>query len=229
MSADAEEITDNKKMLAAQIKRIGAVRMFQPPRIIISLLLLTLLTACSSIKTIHEWKDPTYAKKLHTVLVISVVEQDYMRRQYENFITLKLNALGIAAIPSYKVLPEHGTEITREEVVEKVRQLDVDTVLVSRSIMKDSVANYQPDGAYFAATGVYMNGWYTVYVGSVIYPVREYDIDYFTIATTLFDVQRNKPIWSDLSRIKVSGSRQAAINRFVPALVQKLDESQLLE
>jgi hypothetical protein len=195
----------------------------------ISLLLLTLLAACSPIKTIHVWKDPTYSKKLHNVLIIAVVEQDYMRDQYENFITLKLNAMGIAAIPSYKVLPQHGTEISREEVVEKVKQLGIDTVLVTRSILKDSMVNYQPGGAYFAVSGMYSDGWYTVYVGKAVFPVKEYDIDYFTVATTLFDVDRNKPVWSDLSRVKVSGSRQAAINKFVPVLVQRLDESGILE
>ena len=205
------------------------MRKFKHYKIVISLLLLTLLTACSPIKTIHEWKDPTYTDKLHTILIIAVIEQNYMRDQFENFLTLKLNAMGLAAIPSYKVLPQPGTEISREEVVEKVKQLGVDTVLVVRSILKDSIVNYQPGGAYFAVTGVYSDGWYTVYVGNAVFPVREYDIDYFTIATTLFDVQRKKPIWSDLSRIKVSGSRQAAINKFVPSLVKKLDESQLLE
>jgi len=205
------------------------VRKFKHCKIVITLLLLTLLTACSPIKTIHEWKDPTYTDKLHTILIIAVIEQDYMRDQFENFLTLKLNAMGLAAIPSYKVLPQSGTEISREEVVEKVKQLGVDTVLVVRSILKDSIVNYQPGGAYFVVTGVYSDGWYTMYVGKAVFPVREYDIDYFTIATTLFDVQRKKPIWSDLSRIKVSGSRQAAINKFVPSLVKKLDESQLLE
>ena len=197
--------------------------------IIISLLLLLLVAGCSPIKTIHEWKDTTYTKKLHTVLIIALLEQGYMREQFENFLNLELNALGIASIPSYEVLPEHGTEISREEVLEKVEQLDIDTVLVVRSIMKDSIVNYQPDGARFAATGMYSDGWYTVYVGSIVFPVREYDIDYFTLATTLFDVQRNKPVWSDLSRIKVSGSRQLAINKFVPVLVKKLNESQFFE
>lgn len=205
------------------------MKISQPSRIIIGLLFLILLSSCSSIKTINEWKDPTYTNKLHTILVIAVIEQDYMRNLFEDALTLKLNALGIAAIPSHKVLPQNGTEISREEVVEKVNQLGVDTVLVTRSIMQDSIVNYQPGGAYFAVTGMYSDGWYTVYTGSAVYPVREYDIDYFTIATTLFDVQRKKPVWSDLSRVKVSGSRQAAINKFVPVLLQKLIASQLLE
>jgi len=205
------------------------VRKIQYHRIVISLLFLILLVSCSPIKTINVWKDPTYTKKLHNILVIAILEQDYMRKQAENFLTLKLNALGIAAIPSYKVLPQPGTEISREEVVAKVEQLGVDTVLVLRSILKDSMVNYQPGGSRFAVSGMYSDGWYTVYVGQVVYPVKEYDIDYFTVATTLFDVQRKKPVWSDLSRVKVSGSRQAAINKFVPVLVQKLNGSGILE
>ena len=210
-------------------KRFGHVKRFRCYGVLVTLLLLLLVAGCSPVKTIHVWKDTTYTNKLHTILIIAVVEQDYMRKQFENSITLKLNALGIAAIPSYKVLPQHGTEVSKEEVIEKVKQLGVDTVLVTRSIMKDSIVNYQPGGAYFATTGMYYDGWYTVFVGNVVFPVKEYDIDYFTIATTLFDVQRKTPVWSDLSRVKVSGSRQAAINKFVPVLVKKLEESQLLE
>lgn len=205
------------------------MRNFRPDRMIISLLLLTLIAACSPVKTINVWKDATYTGKLHTVLIIAVIEQNYMRKQFENALTYELNALGLAAIPSYKVLPQRGTEISKDQVIEKVKQLGVDTVLVTRSIMKDSIVNFQPGGSYFATTGMYNDGWYTVYIGNVVYPVREYDIDYFTIATTLFDVQRKKPVWSDLSRVKVSGSRQAAINNFVPVLVKKLRESNILE
>ncbi len=205
------------------------MKRFQRYGVAVTLLLLILVAGCSPIKTMHVWKDTTYTKKIQTILIIAVVEQDYLRKQFENFMTLKLNALGVAAIPSYKVLPQNGTEISKEEVIAKVKQLGVDTVLVIRSIMQDSIVNYQPGGAYFAPTGIYNDGWYTVYVGNVVFPVREYDIDYFTIATTLFDEQRKKPVWSDLSRVKVSGSRQAAINKFVPVLVKKLEESHLLE
>jgi len=209
------------------------VKRFQRPMFFISLLLLILVTSCTPIKNLHEWKDPAYTKTLHNTLIIARVEQEYMRNQFENFLTHQFNSLGIAAIPSYKVMPHSATEITRDEVVEKVHQLGVDSVLVIRSIMQESIINYQPGGAYYAATatsGAFGDGWYTVYVGAIVFPMREYDIDYFTLSTQLFDVESKKPIWSDLSRIKVSSSsRQAAINKFVPFLVRKLNESQLLE
>lgn len=206
------------------------MKRFQRPMFFISLLLLILVTSCTPIKNIHEWKDPEYTKTLNNTLIIARVEQGYMRDQFENFLTLQLNSLGIAAIPSYKVMPHSAAEITRDEVIEKVEQLGVDSVLVIRSIMQESMINYQPGGAYFAATSVYNDGWYTMYIGSIVFPMREYDIDYFTLSTQLFDVESKKPIWSDLSRIKVSsGSRQAAINKFIPFLVRKLDESHLLE
>jgi hypothetical protein len=229
MTVEPCKILGEYKNMSRLSRRFTPVRKILYRRVIISLLCLLVLVACSPIKTIHVWKDPTYTKKLHNVLVISIIEQDYMRRQAENLLTLKLNELGIAAIPSYEVLPQHGTDISREEVVAKVKQLGVDTVLVGRSILKDSMVNYQPDGARFAVSGMYSNGWYSMYVGEVVYPVKEYDIDYFTVATTLFDVGRKKPVWSDLSRVKVSGSRQAAINEFIPVLVKRLTASGILE
>lgn len=209
------------------------MKRFQYPGFFISLLLLILVTSCTPIKNLNEWKDPEYTKALHNTLIIARFEQEYMRDQFENFLTSQFNSLGIAAIPSYKILPHSAAEITREEVVEKVHQLGVDSVLVVRSIMQESIVNYQPGGGYYAttvSTGPLGDGWYATYVGGVVFPMKAYDIDYFTISTQLFDVESKKPIWSDLSRIKVtSESRQAAINKFVPFLVRKLDESHLLE
>lgn len=198
---------------------------------IISLLLLALTVACAPVKTLNVWKDEAYTQRLEKVLIISVTKRDYIRKQVENSLSNQLNSRGIEAIPSYKFLQEKaGKEVSRDEVLKIVRELGVDHVLVARAIQKKSIVNHQPNGAFFAASAVYNDGWYTYYVGSVVYPESEYDTDYYTISTNLFDVQSKKPVWADLSRVKVSNnSGQAAINLLIPILIKHMEDSQLIE
>ena len=81
---------------------------------------------------------------------------------------------------------------------------------------------------FFAPNAVYSDGWYTYYTGTMIYPEREYDTSYFTVATNLFEINNPKPVWSYLTQVRVEGSKQAAVEDFLPLLIQQLKDSQLL-
>ena len=198
-------------------------------RLFISFLLLSLMAACAPVKTLQVWKDDAYNQRLKKVLVIAVADQGYIRNQFENVLSNQLHSRGVEAIPSYKVLPQSGPELDRDAVLEKVRALGVENVLVARSIKKESIVNHQPGGAFFAPTASYSDGWYTYYVGSVVYTEREYDTDFYTISTNLFDVNSKKPVWSYLSQVKVSGSNQGAVNLFIPEIVEHLEKNNFVE
>lgn len=192
------------------------------------LLIMFFIVACAPVKTLDVWKDQTYDRSLQKVLVIAVAQNDIIRNQFENVLALRLAKKGVEAIASHKVLPQSPTQLDRETVVAKVKALGIDHVLVARSIKKTEITNHQLGGPFFAPTAMYNDGWYTYYAGSVIYTEREYDTDYFTLATNLFAVGHNKPIWTFLSQVKVEGSRQGAVNEFIPVLVKHLEESQLI-
>ena len=61
----------------------------------------------------------------------------------------------------------------------------------------------------------------------IIYSERAYDTDYFTVATNLFAVDSKKPVWSNVSQVKVTGMRRGAVNDFVPILVNVMVANQL--
>jgi len=199
--------------------------------LVLALVLLSQLciaTACAPVKTLNVWKDERYSQPLHKVLVIAVTKQDYIRNQFENVLSNQLNARGIEAIPSYKVLPQPGAKLDRDTVVAKIQEMGIENVLVARPISKKEITNHTPGGAFFAPTAVYNDGWYTYYTGLLVYPERAYDTDYFTVSTNLFRLGNQKPVWSYLAQVKVTDSRQAAVNKFVPLIVQELDKSKLL-
>jgi hypothetical protein len=199
------------------------------PGLALALLLLSLAclnTACAPVKTLDVWKDDSYSQPLQKVLIIAVTKQDYIRNQFENVLANQLNAKGVEAIPSFKVLPQAGEKLDRDSVVAKVKELGIENVLVARSISKEEITNHQYGGVILGGTAVYDNGWYGYSYGYTY--DRQYDTDYFTISTKLYDVSGEKPVWSYLAQVKVDDSRQHAVNIFVPMIVQELSKAKLL-
>jgi hypothetical protein len=194
------------------------------------LFLLALTVSCASIKTLHVWKDDQYSQRLDKVLIVAITEQEFMRDHFENVLAENLKSRGIAAVPSNKVLPHTGTKIDREMIAAKVRELGIGTVLVSRSINKKEVSQLMPGGVYLVPSD-YHSGWYGFYSDSlfaVSAPGSAYDAEYFNIVTNVYDVSRDKLIWSYLAQVKVEESRQGAINPFIEILVKQMGESKLI-
>jgi hypothetical protein len=189
--------------------------------------LFVVLAACAPIKTLDVWKDEAYTRPMKKVLVIALAQQDIIRNQFENVLSNQLAKQGVEAIPSNKVLPHSKEKPSREVVLAKVRELGVDNVLVARSISQKEITNHQYGGVILGGAAVYSDGGWYGYSYGYSYN-REYDTDYFTVSTRLFDVDSEKPVWAYLSQVKVEGSKQGAVNVFVPALVKQLESSNLL-
>jgi hypothetical protein len=192
-----------------------------------ALLLVTLTASCAPIKSLDVWKEEAYTQSPQKVLVIARAQETSVREQFENVIANQLADRGVEVIRSYKVLPDSATKPDRETVVAKVRQLGVDSVLVARSISKKEITNHQYGGVVLGGSAVYTGGsWYGYSYGRTY--DKQYDTDYFTISTKLYDVSTEKPVWSHIVQVKVSGSRQGAVNELVPAIVEQLEGSEIV-
>lgn len=192
------------------------------------LLCMALLTACSTIKSVEVWKADTYNQKMGKVLVLAVAEQDYIRKQFENVLANQLRDRGIEVITSYSVLPEPISKLNKEMVIDKVDKLGVDNVLVTSAISKKEITNYQAGGFYFAPSAVYLDGWYSYAVGTVRFQEMAYDNTYLNVVTNLFALGNKSPVWSNLTEVKVEDSRQDAVNKFIPIVVEQLELSEVL-
>jgi hypothetical protein len=199
-------------------------------RFLLGLALIAFTASCSSMKTLHVWKDEKFNQRLQKVLIIAIAEQDYMRNHFENVLAESLAAQGIDAVPSNKVLPDIGDKPDREALVAKVKELGFRNVLVSRSVNKKEVSDFQPGGIMFASSEFY-GGWYGFYSSSYVIvatPGREYDADYYSLVTNIFEVSNEKLVWSNLSQVKVEGSKEGAINPFIEFLMKQLADSKLI-
>jgi hypothetical protein len=197
-------------------------------RFLLGLALIAFTASCSSMKTLHVWKDEKFNQRLQKVLIIALAEQGYMRNHFENVLAERLADKGIDAVPSNRVLPNMGEKPDREALVAKVKELGFRNVLVSRSINKKEVSDFQPGGIMFASS---YEGWYGFYSSSyavVVAPGREYDADYYSLVTNVYEVSSEKLVWSNLSQVKVEGSKEGAINPFIEFLMKQLADSKLL-
>ena len=192
-----------------------------------ALLLVILTASCAPIKNLDVWNEATYTQSPQKVLVIVRAQEKSVREQFENVLANQLSDRGVEVIRSYKVLPDLKTEPDRETVVAIVKELGVDSVLVSRSISKQEITNHQYGGVILRGSAVYTGeSWYGYSYGYTY--DKQYDTDYFTMSTKLYDVSTEKPVWSYLAQVTVDGSRQGAVNVFVPAIIEQLEGSELV-
>lgn len=191
------------------------------------LLFVMLTAACATIKTLEAWKDETYTRPLQKVLVIAMARQDIIRNQAENVLSNHLVKRGVEAIPSHKVLPQSDAQPDLETVLAIVKELGVDSVLVARSISQKEITNHQYGGVILESSAVHSDGGWYGYSYGYGYD-KQYDTDFFTVSTKIYDVTSQNPVWSYISQVKVEGSRQAAVNLLVPAIVKQLEIDQLV-
>ena len=197
---------------------------------LLGLTFIAFTASCSSMKTLHVWKDEKFNQRLQKVLIIAIAGQDYMRNHFENVLAERLSARGIEAVPSNTILPNLGEKPDRDALVAKVKELGFRNVLVARSINKKEVSDFQPGGIVFASSDFY-GGWYGFYASSYVVvaaPGREYDADYYTLVTNIYDVGNEKLVWSNVSQVKVEGSKEGAINPFIEFLMKQLGDSRLI-
>jgi hypothetical protein len=204
------------------------VKKYQRYGLSLCLLFVMLMAACAPVKTLEVWKAEDYTRQLDKVLVIVLTQDDKIRNQFENVFSDQLAKRGVDAISSHKVLPHLSEKPARDVVVAKVKELGVTSVLVIRSISKKEITNHQYGGVIMGGVAIYSNeGWYSYSYGYGY--DRRYDTDFFTISVKLYDVDSKNPEWSYLSQVKVEGSREGAVNLFIPVIVKQLEDSQLVK
>jgi hypothetical protein len=197
-------------------------------QILVAGFLLTMVVACAQTKTLDVWKDESRKNPLGKVMVVAVSTRDILRKQFENVLSDRLAKQGVEAVASHKVFPALGPDLDPDAAMKKVKELGVESIMLIRSINKKEITNHQRGGSFFAPTSINYNGWYSYYTGSLVFVSRSYDTTYYTVVTSLYDVDADKPFWHYISEARVEGSHQGAINEFIPNIIEQLENGKLL-
>lgn len=195
-----------------------------------TLMLVALAISCASIKTESLWKDEGFNQRLQKVLVISVAELDFMQKHFENVLSERLASRGIEAVAANKVFSQPGIKLDQAAIAAKVKELGIENVLVTRAISRAESEQLLTKGSYIVPTSYY-SGWYNFYSGaSLLVPAAgtAYDAEFVIMVTNIYEARGEKLVWSSISKVKVEGSRQGAINPFINVLMKQMDRSKLL-
>jgi len=158
------------------------------------LLLGSLFYGCASTKLINSWRDPRYTgPPLAKVLVIGVTKQTVVRRYFEDAFARKLADQGVAAVPSYTLIPEDG-EVPKDRMAQAVQQSGADGALITRLVRVDRRARIEPGYATPPVIGFY--DYYPFAWGRFYEPPIVYTYDVVTWDTSVFDARTNQMIWA---------------------------------
>ncbi len=153
--------------------------------------LAVIIAACAATTLDSTWRDPTYAGRPFTkVLVIGSTDSADSRRTFENIVAAELRRQGVAAVASHTLL-SGGSGVTPDQIAEAVATSGADSVLSTRFVgteAKTTQLPVPPPGA----------GGLDLYRSSS--PVEtptivQQDYRVATVESDLFDARTGKMVW----------------------------------
>lgn len=189
-----------------------------------------IINSCATTTLDNVWRAESYQGKLNKVFVIGVIKSQGVKRFFEDEFVLQLKARGTEAIASYTVLPA-DTEIDREHLVAKVKELGADGVLISRLVDIKTVETYVPSAGHYAPPPEYRGGWenyYTRSYGEVYQSGYIIKDEVIVVETNLFEVPTQKLVWSAISETFRDGSSNDLIKSFIEVMIKNLSRENLL-
>ena len=179
---------------------------------------LFLLSSCATTKISGTWKDNTFNGTLRKVVVVGVFETYDTRKIFEYDFADRLKARGVEAIPSYHIFP--GDKLPTKEVsVAEFRKRGLDSVLVTRVLDRETWMNVYRGKSYFVPTNY---GYYGDYYGYVYTTGRAVQEGFAYTETNLFELDKEKLVWSSRAETDFKARRYELIKAFVKATIDRM-------
>ncbi len=194
-----------------------------------------LLSSCASTSLVHVWKDEAHLNKIRSVLIIGVTNKQYIKRSFEDEFVSQFKAKGINAVAAFRVLPSNK-KLEKEEIRLKAKELNIDTVLVSRLVERKTVETYIPPRVEIVDRGPYfgphhhhnLHNYYRRSFDIVTIPGYTIVEKFIVLETNLYDAKTEEIFWSVLSETSLGEPSNKRITSLVTSLVANLTELEML-
>jgi hypothetical protein len=192
------------------------------------------LASCANTKISQSWVDPDHKKAYNDLLIIGIAESESNRRAYESHFVEELASRGAEAEASYKLI-KSNEKIDRNTVVNAIKGLDIDGVIITHMVAVDEETIYRPGMGYsysgYGGYGGYGGGMYGYYphVNSYVHSPGYYTThETYTLETNLYDVNSEELIWTARSRTFSPESVDEVIVDLTKLLINDLAEKNLI-
>jgi len=194
--------------------------------LVLSLILTHMLTSCATSSLTNVWKDTDYRGQISNALIIGISKKPATKRNFEDEFVRQMEAHGVRAVPSYKHFSAEEL-LQREAVVSKVKEMNIDTVLITRLVDRKTVETYISGSSYYRPPSHY-NGWNSYYSRSYNqgYVIKD---EVVVLETNLYDVETETIIWSAMSETFKGGDQTVLIKDFIKLLVNNMSKDKLLK
>jgi hypothetical protein len=186
------------------------------------LALATLVVSCATTEMTSTWTDPTAkGASLRKVAVVCLTKDPGLRRQGEDAAAAQLQQKGAQAIASYQLTGDTDVK-DREGMKAKLKAAGIDGVLVMRmtGVTEQVTAVDGPYGTF--------DGYYD-YAGSAVYAPGYLETDTVVhVVSNLYDLNRNKLIWSGTSQTFDPASAAQFMTDVSKAVAKSLQKDRLI-
>lgn len=199
--------------------------------ILIAVGLLFAASGCAAKRIVSQWSNPDYLsapRAFKRIMVAGAIENDAIRRNLEDRLVAALRAASVDALPSYRLVPDHGKDI-EDAVRAAVQSAGADGVLVTRLTRveqrTESSSGYFQPSFGFGYYHWHHPGWYG---GGFYPPPSYYQYPVYYSETTLYDAVTNQIVWTGTIRTIDPENANEAIADYVATVVTALKDNHLL-
>lgn len=213
-------------------------RLLRHGRMLIILVSLSLQAACTSMKFTDVWVDENHSgQPYRNILVIGIADTRGNREDFENYFVEQLEAAGVNALESIKILPD-TTKISRETVLAAIYGLGIDAAIVTHmsSIKEEEyVIPSRRIGVVYGygyGPGYYNYSMYdyTPYVSHYVQLPGYYNThEVVGLETNLYDINTEKLVWSGKSSQFAPDSVDDVIVQLTRLVIDDMKKKKLLQ
>jgi hypothetical protein len=185
-----------------------------------------LLASCASTSMVSSKKNPAYTgPELKRLMVIGATADSKVRRAFEDEFVAKLNAAGVAAQPSYPVIPEINP-VDREKLRKAVEAAGVNGVLAARLVKVERDPNALQEFNFEDRSA----GFYEYYGGSTgaFDPGLAGESNLITIHFDLYSVAGSQLVWGGDAATYPSTDVKEVTDGLAYTVIKTLKEQKLI-
>ncbi|HSC52238.1 MAG TPA: hypothetical protein VLC98_01355 [Phnomibacter sp.] len=187
----------------------------------------SLLSCGPATEISQSWKDPGSTTTLNDyskILVVVFAKDETTRRQAEEQFVANIKGKGVPSY-SYKILVEKGSDANAAATALVADGFDC--AMVTRLVDKEKETSYVPG----TTTGYYggFRGYYGYGYGAYYNPGYYVEDKIYTIETNVYDLKKDKLVWSAVSKTTNPGKISKELNIYADVLADQMRKDGFLK
>lgn len=176
--------------------------------------MISLMNSCAHKASQSVWINDAYSDvPLDNILVISIDKSLLNKKLLEDEFVRQLHDRGIRAVAGYTVFEYYDEILDERLIIDKVRELEMEAVLIAR------LADTSEVEAYKGPINPYRSDIYRYYSDCCVTISLGYNI---LIETRIFNAKYDTLIWSSFTEAVFDVSPEITIKAYIPIIVEDL-------